>query len=182
MLEFLSNYLDVPLPLKPTRRCSEAHQWAATLEPLPNLVSSPVLGYILLSTTTLLHHNNQLYSNTVICVFLCFPGLIFRYPEEDYESFPLSESVPLFCLPMGAKIECWAPNTRDPLPVFSTFVLTISSGEKVRCAKLLLMCKETRTTVARKTFPKPKKMICPSVVAGVRLGHPVLRAVSGGDA
>ncbi|XP_029975362.1 DENN domain-containing protein 4C isoform X2 [Salarias fasciatus] len=77
-------------------------------------------------------------------VFLCYKksvsssnslsykaGLIFRYPEEDYESFPLSESVPLFCLPMGAKIECWAPDTRDPLPVFSTFVLTISSGEKV---------------------------------------------------
>uniref|UniRef100_A0A8C4NVP1 DENN domain-containing protein 4C n=1 Tax=Dicentrarchus labrax TaxID=13489 RepID=A0A8C4NVP1_DICLA len=77
-------------------------------------------------------------------VFLCYKksvsasnsisykaGLIFRYPEEDYESFPLSESVPLFCLPMGAQIECWAPNTRDPLPVFSTFVLTISSGEKV---------------------------------------------------
>lgn len=77
-------------------------------------------------------------------VFLCYKksvsssnsisykaGLIFRYPEEDYESFPLSESVPLFCLPMGANIECWAPNTRDPLPVFSTFVLTNSSGEKV---------------------------------------------------
>ncbi|KAL0970341.1 hypothetical protein UPYG_G00240660 [Umbra pygmaea] len=77
-------------------------------------------------------------------VFLCYKksvsasnsinfnaGLIFRYPEEDYESFPLSESVPLFCLPMGAKIECWAPNTRNPLPVFSTFVLTNSSGEKV---------------------------------------------------
>ncbi|KAM4564825.1 DENN domain-containing protein 4C isoform 2-T2 [Fundulus diaphanus] len=77
-------------------------------------------------------------------VFLCYKksvsasnsisykaGLIFRYPEDDYESFPLSESVPLFCLPMGAKIECWAPNTRDPLPVFSTFVLTVSSGEKV---------------------------------------------------
>lgn len=77
-------------------------------------------------------------------VFLCYKksvsasnsiaykaGLIFRYPEEDYESFPLSESVPLFCLPMGAKIESWAPNTRSPLPVFSTFVLTSSSGEKV---------------------------------------------------
>ncbi|XP_041738425.2 DENN domain-containing protein 4C isoform X2 [Coregonus clupeaformis] len=77
-------------------------------------------------------------------VFLCYKksvsvsnsinykaGLIFRYPEDDYESFPLSESVPLFCLPMGAKIECWAPNTRYPLPVFSTFVLTNSSGEKV---------------------------------------------------
>uniref|UniRef100_A0A8C2JX46 DENN/MADD domain containing 4C n=1 Tax=Cyprinus carpio TaxID=7962 RepID=A0A8C2JX46_CYPCA len=77
-------------------------------------------------------------------VFLCYKksvsasnsiaykaDLIFRYPEEDYESFPLSESVPLFCLPMGAKIECWAPNTRYPLPVFSTFVLTNSNGEKV---------------------------------------------------
>ncbi|XP_069026351.1 DENN domain-containing protein 4C isoform X1 [Embiotoca jacksoni] len=77
-------------------------------------------------------------------VFLCYKksvsasnsisynaGLIFRYPEENYESFSLSESVPLFCLPMGAKIECWAPNTRDPLPVFSTFVLTTSSSEKV---------------------------------------------------
>ncbi|XP_015200415.2 DENN domain-containing protein 4C [Lepisosteus oculatus] len=58
-------------------------------------------------------------------------GLIFRYPQDDYESFPLSESVPLFCLPMGATVECWAPNTRYPLPVFSTFVLTVSSGEKV---------------------------------------------------
>uniref|UniRef100_A0A8C9TEZ8 DENN domain containing 4C n=1 Tax=Scleropages formosus TaxID=113540 RepID=A0A8C9TEZ8_SCLFO len=77
-------------------------------------------------------------------VFLCYKksvsssnsiaykaGLIFRYPAEDYESFPLSESVPLFCLPMGARIECWAPNTRYPLPVFSTFVLTVSSAEKM---------------------------------------------------
>uniref|UniRef100_A0A8C4UW70 DENN domain containing 4C n=1 Tax=Falco tinnunculus TaxID=100819 RepID=A0A8C4UW70_FALTI len=58
-------------------------------------------------------------------------GLIFRYPQEDYESFPLSESVPLFCLPMGATIECWDPQTKYPLPVFSTFVLTCSSAEKV---------------------------------------------------
>ncbi|XP_008843757.1 DENN domain-containing protein 4C isoform X2 [Nannospalax galili] len=77
-------------------------------------------------------------------VFLCYKksvptsnaiaykaGLIFRYPEEDYESFPLSESVPLFCLPMGATIECWDPQTKYPLPVFSTFVLTGSSAEKV---------------------------------------------------
>uniref|UniRef100_A0A8C3WNW4 DENN domain containing 4C n=1 Tax=Catagonus wagneri TaxID=51154 RepID=A0A8C3WNW4_9CETA len=77
-------------------------------------------------------------------VFLCYKksvpasnaiaykaGLIFRYPEEDYESFPLSESVPLFCLPMGATIECWDPQSKYPLPVFSTFVLTGSSAEKV---------------------------------------------------
>ncbi|MEE6459002.1 hypothetical protein FKM82_000499 [Ascaphus truei] len=58
-------------------------------------------------------------------------GLIFRYPEEDYESFPLSDSVPLFCLPMGATIECWDAQIRYPLPIFSTFVLTGSTAEKV---------------------------------------------------
>ncbi|XP_030620534.1 C-myc promoter-binding protein-like [Chanos chanos] len=77
-------------------------------------------------------------------VFLCYKksvaktnsvaykaGLLSRYPEEDYESFPLPESVPLFCLPMGATIECWHPHTKYSLPVFSTFVLTGASGEKV---------------------------------------------------
>lgn len=59
-------------------------------------------------------------------------GLFSRYPEEDYESFPLPESVPLFCLPMGAALECWPANTKYSLPVFSTFVLTGASGEKVR--------------------------------------------------
>uniref|UniRef100_A0A3P8WTF1 DENN domain containing 4A n=1 Tax=Cynoglossus semilaevis TaxID=244447 RepID=A0A3P8WTF1_CYNSE len=58
-------------------------------------------------------------------------GLFSRYPEEDYESFPLPESVPIFCLPMGATIECWPANTKYSLPVFSTFVLTGASGEKV---------------------------------------------------
>lgn len=58
-------------------------------------------------------------------------GLLSRYPEEDYESFPLPESVPLFCLPMGASIECWPSQTKYSLPIFSTFVLTGASGEKV---------------------------------------------------
>uniref|UniRef100_A0A8C4DWM6 DENN/MADD domain containing 4A n=1 Tax=Dicentrarchus labrax TaxID=13489 RepID=A0A8C4DWM6_DICLA len=58
-------------------------------------------------------------------------GLLCRYPEEDYESFPLPESVPMFCLPMGATIECWPTHTKHSLPVFSTFVLTGASAEKV---------------------------------------------------
>ncbi|KAK7152076.1 hypothetical protein R3I94_008420 [Phoxinus phoxinus] len=58
-------------------------------------------------------------------------GLLSRYPEEDYDSFPLPESVPLFCLPMGVSIECWPSHTKYSLPVFSTFVLTGASGEKV---------------------------------------------------
>lgn len=64
-------------------------------------------------------------------IVLCL-GLLCRYPEEDYESFPLPESVPMFCLPMGAMIERWPTHTKHSLPVFSTFVLTGASGEKVK--------------------------------------------------
>ncbi|XP_040513266.1 DENN domain-containing protein 4B-like, partial [Gallus gallus] len=58
-------------------------------------------------------------------------GLLCRYPEEDSASFPLPDSVPVFCLPMGATIESWPSGTKYPLPVFSTFVLTGASGDKV---------------------------------------------------
>uniref|UniRef100_A0A8D0HDH9 Uncharacterized protein n=1 Tax=Sphenodon punctatus TaxID=8508 RepID=A0A8D0HDH9_SPHPU len=67
-------------------------------------------------------------SRFAICCCCC---LICRYPEKNYESFPLPESVPLFCLPMGATIEGWPSNSKYPLPVFSTFVLTGASAEKV---------------------------------------------------
>ncbi|MCI4374566.1 hypothetical protein PGIGA_G00007610 [Pangasianodon gigas] len=58
-------------------------------------------------------------------------GLISRYPEEDLESFALPDSVPVFCLPMGVTVESWPLNTKYQLPVFSTFVLTTASGDKV---------------------------------------------------
>lgn len=80
------------------------------------------------------HHSNHVYLNSKdddLIVSVVFIGLICRYPQEDYESFSLPESVPLFCLPMGATIECWPPNSKYPLPVFSTFVLTGASAEKV---------------------------------------------------
>lgn len=63
---------------------------------------------------------------------LCAAGLISRYPEEDLEAFPLPESVPVFCLPMGVTVESWPLNTKYQLPVFSTFVFTSASGDKVR--------------------------------------------------
>nr|XP_027776649.1 DENN domain-containing protein 4B isoform X4 [Marmota flaviventris] len=62
--------------------------------------------------------------------------LLGRYPEEDNEAFPLPESVPVFCLPMGATIECWPSQTKYPVPVFSTFVLTGAAGDKVYGAAL----------------------------------------------
>uniref|UniRef100_A0A672FZQ7 DENN/MADD domain containing 4B n=1 Tax=Salarias fasciatus TaxID=181472 RepID=A0A672FZQ7_SALFA len=43
-------------------------------------------------------------------------SLISRYPAEDLESFPLPESVPVFCLPMGVTVESWPLNTKYQLP------------------------------------------------------------------
>ncbi|XP_055150106.1 DENN domain-containing protein 4C isoform X8 [Symphalangus syndactylus] len=117
-------------------------------------------------------------------VFLCYKksvpasnaiaykaGLIFRYPEEDYESFPLSESdVPLFCLPMGATIECWDPETKYPLPVFSTFVLTGSSAKKVYGAAIQFYEPYSRELLSEKQLmqlglltPVERKMVSKSI-------------------
>ncbi|KAL2781547.1 DENN domain-containing protein 4C [Daubentonia madagascariensis] len=116
-------------------------------------------------------------------VFLCYKksvpasnaiaykaGLIFRYPEDDYESFPLSESVPLFCLPMGATIECWDPQTKYPLPVFSTFVLTGSSAEKVYGAAIQFYEPYSRELLTEKQLmqlglltPVERKMVPKSI-------------------
>ncbi|KAI5164635.1 Denn Domain-Containing Protein 4B [Manis pentadactyla] len=62
--------------------------------------------------------------------------LLGRYPEEDNDAFPLPESVPVFCLPTGATVECWPAQTKYPVPVFSTFVLTGAAGDKVYGAAL----------------------------------------------
>lgn len=78
-------------------------------------------------------------------VFLCYkksmnranlisykPDILSRYPRHDLPNFPFPLSVPLFCLPMGASLECWPKKAMQPRPVFSTFVLTVSdAAEKV---------------------------------------------------
>ncbi|XP_009883870.1 PREDICTED: DENN domain-containing protein 4B-like [Charadrius vociferus] len=78
-------------------------------------------------------------------------GLLGRYPEQDSESFPLPDSVPVFCLPMGATIESWPADTKYPLPVFSTFVLTGASGDKVYGAAIQF----------HEAFPRERLMIFP---------------------
>uniref|UniRef100_A0ABM5F396 DENN domain-containing protein 4B isoform X2 n=1 Tax=Pogona vitticeps TaxID=103695 RepID=A0ABM5F396_9SAUR len=105
-------------------------------------------------------------------------GLLSRYPEEDNEAFPLPESVPVFCLPMGATIESWPADTKYQLPVFSTFVLTGASGDKVygaaiqfyesyprerlserQCMKLGLFTVVDRRPITSKTV-QTRKSIC----------------------
>ncbi|XP_014667936.1 PREDICTED: C-myc promoter-binding protein-like [Priapulus caudatus] len=76
------------------------------------------------------------------------PEILSRYPAEDDEMFPLPDSVPLFMQPMGAFIESWPEKAREPLPVFSTFVLTVSAAiQKVFISHM----------VWQVPFPSPEK-------------------------
>lgn len=74
-------------------------------------------------------------------VFLCYkksmnranlisfkPAILYKYPIKDYDSFMFPNSVAMFCLPMGATIECWPKLASKPKPVFSTFVLTVADA------------------------------------------------------
>ncbi|XP_025161601.1 DENN domain-containing protein 4C isoform X4 [Harpegnathos saltator] len=74
-------------------------------------------------------------------VFLCYkksmnranlvsfkPAILYKYPTADYNGFVFPNSVAMFCLPMGATIECWPKVACKPKPVFSTFVLTVADA------------------------------------------------------
>nr|DBA13834.1 TPA: hypothetical protein GDO54_004870 [Pyxicephalus adspersus] len=67
-------------------------------------------------------------------------GVISRFPETDSDLFPFPELVPMFCLPMGATIESWSLKAKYHLPVFSTFVLTGASGDKMSPYDNVLLC------------------------------------------
>ena len=73
-------------------------------------------------------------------VFLCFkkstnrpdlisykPGLVKRLPLKNNCSYNLEASVGMFCMPMGATLECWPSDSSRPAAVESTFVLTLAS-------------------------------------------------------
>lgn len=61
-------------------------------------------------------------------IFLVFHYYI-RYPSYDLSQFPFPNSVPLFCLPMGASLELWPELAAQPRPVYSTFILTVSDAK-----------------------------------------------------
>ncbi|XP_053994404.1 DENN domain-containing protein Crag isoform X3 [Hylaeus volcanicus] len=56
------------------------------------------------------------------------PAVLYKYPMADYSSFVFPNSVAMFCLPMGATVECWPKVACKPKPVFSTFVLTVADA------------------------------------------------------
>lgn len=104
-------------------------------------------------------------------------GLLSRYPEEDSESFPLPDQVPVFCLPMGVSVESWPLNAKYQLPVFSTFVLTSASGDKVALGGGGGRGLEVQVVVLSLLMDR-----CPPPPAGLRRCHPVLRVVPAGAA
>ena len=61
-----------------------------------------------------------------------FVEILSRYPNFDYEDFPLTtEHLPMFCMPVGVSVELWNEHTSFPLPTFSTFVLTSTEAIKM---------------------------------------------------
>lgn len=59
------------------------------------------------------------------------PTILDRFPLVDYDCYSLPQSIPLFCMPMGATVECWPKKCQQPRPLFSTFVLTSDAAVKV---------------------------------------------------
>ncbi|XP_073979172.1 DENN domain-containing protein Crag isoform X2 [Rhodnius prolixus] len=55
-------------------------------------------------------------------------SILLRYPENDRPNLPLPTTVPMFCLPMGCSLEKWPKSAQEPVPIFSTFVLTVSDA------------------------------------------------------
>ncbi|KIH64555.1 uDENN domain protein [Ancylostoma duodenale] len=65
------------------------------------------------------------YKPTVLDYFPKTKGV-----ENRDDDFKLAQNIALFCLPMGALIECWPVKCQPPDRVFSTFVLTDENGTK----------------------------------------------------
>ena len=56
--------------------------------------------------------------------YICYePSLLDRFPVTNRPNYPLDPSVPLFCLPLGANIECWRTGSTNTNITKSTFVL-----------------------------------------------------------
>ena len=57
------------------------------------------------------------------------PTVLSRYPLRNNPLYALEETVALFCLPMGANLECWPATSARASSVTSSFVLTLANRE-----------------------------------------------------
>lgn len=64
--------------------------------------------------------------------YICYkPELLDRFPTADSPSYPLNPVVALFCLPLGATMECWRTGATNTNITKSTFVLNVHNAGKV---------------------------------------------------
>ena len=62
--------------------------------------------------------------------YICYkPELLDRFPMTDSPTFPLDPVVALFCLPLGATMECWRTGAANTNMTKSTFVLNQNTGK-----------------------------------------------------
>ena len=59
-----------------------------------------------------------------IYILISISTILDCYPEEDYKDFPLPDSVPMFCLPMGTNEE-QKPSTSNQMLYILTFISAI---------------------------------------------------------
>ena len=57
------------------------------------------------------------------------PTVLSRYPLRNNALYALEETVALFCLPMGANLECWPATSARASSVTSSFVLTLANRD-----------------------------------------------------
>ena len=64
--------------------------------------------------------------------YICYkPELLDRFPATDSSSYPLNPVVALFCLPLGATMECWRTGAASTNITKSSFVLNVHNAGKV---------------------------------------------------
>ncbi|EGT48637.1 hypothetical protein CAEBREN_29681 [Caenorhabditis brenneri] len=77
------------------------------------------------------------------------PAVLDYFPRTDHsdemEDFKLAQNVAMFCLPMGALIECWPTKCAPPDRSFSTFVLTDEVCNCLENKKLSSICFQNGT-------------------------------------
>lgn len=88
--------------------------------------------------------------------------MLFRYPCEDLPGCPFPQQVAMFCLPLGATIESWPVGSRHPLPLFSTFVLTGATGEKLYGAAVIFYDDYDQSKLRREELTKLGIMVSQS--------------------
>lgn len=100
-------------------------------------------------------------------IFLCYkksmnrtnlisfkPSILYRYPTIDYNGFNFPNSVAMFCLPMGATVECWPKVACKPKPVFSTFVLTVADAAQKMYGSAIMFYEELTPSLPAKNENK----------------------------